>query len=55
MALIKEPINIYFSTKSVPWSEKELLDFRKIMQSIIEKNEKQKSKIARVKTKLLQH
>jgi hypothetical protein len=40
MALIKEPINIDFSTKSEPWSEKELIDFRKIMQNMKEKSEK---------------
>lgn len=55
MGLIKEPINVDFSTKSEPWSEKELADFRQIMQSIKAKNANRKNKIVRVKSKLLQH
>ena len=43
MALIKEPREADFSTKSEPWTEKELADFRKIMQSIKEKNAKKKT------------
>ena len=34
MGLIKEPKNIDFSSQSEPWTEKELLDFRKVMQEI---------------------
>lgn len=44
MGLIKEPKNVDFSTKSEPWTEKELNDFRKIMQGIKEKNAKRKIK-----------
>lgn len=32
MGLIKEPINVDFSNKSEPWTEQELLDFRKLIQ-----------------------
>lgn len=32
--LIKEPKNVDFSNKSKPWTEKELPDFRKILQEI---------------------
>lgn len=38
MGLVKEPKNIDFSTKSKPWTEKELSDFRKIMLDIKKKN-----------------
>jgi hypothetical protein len=31
MGLFKEPVNVDFSNKSEPWTEEELLDFRKIM------------------------
>jgi len=34
MGLIKEPINVDFSIKSKPWTEKELTDFRKLMSEI---------------------
>lgn len=34
MGLIKEPKNIDLSTKSEPWTENELSDFRKLMQEI---------------------
>lgn len=42
MGLIKEPKNVDLSTKSEPWTEKELADFRKIMQKIKAKNAKRK-------------
>lgn len=42
MGLIKEPINIDLSTKSVPWTESELADFRKLMQEIKKKNKNRK-------------
>lgn len=44
MGLIKEPINIDLSTKSEPWTEKELVDFRKIMLDIKAKNAKKTAK-----------
>ncbi|MBX9783862.1 MAG: hypothetical protein K2X48_11290 [Chitinophagaceae bacterium] len=51
MALIKEPKSVDFSTKSEPWNEKELADFRKIMQSIKARNSRKKIKIAGKKNK----
>lgn len=38
MGLIKEPKNVDLSTKSEPWTEQELADFRKLMQQIKAKN-----------------
>jgi hypothetical protein len=40
MGLIKEPKGIDLSTKSEPWTEQELIDFRKIMQGTKAKNAK---------------
>lgn len=40
MGLIKEPKNVDLSTKSEPWTENELADFRKLMQEIKAKNKK---------------
>ncbi len=42
MGLIKEPKHIDLSTKSEPWTETELIDFRNLMQQIKEKNTKRK-------------
>ena len=47
MGLIKEPKNIDLSTKSEPWTEEELADFRKIMQDIKAKNAKKKERALR--------
>ena len=49
MGLIKEPKNIDLSTKSEPWTEHELADFRKIMQDIKAKNAKRKERALRLK------
>ncbi len=38
MGLIKEPKHVDLSTKSEPWTESELADFRKLMQEIKDKN-----------------
>jgi len=38
MGLIKEPEEVDFSTKSEPWTEEELIDFRKLMSEIKLKN-----------------
>ena len=54
MGLIKEPKNVDLSTKSEPWTEKELADFRKIMQDIKAKNAKTKKRSLRPKTKKTQ-
>ncbi len=51
MGLIKEPKNVDLSTKSEPWTEQELSDFRKIMLSIKAKNAKRKEIALRVKSK----
>ena len=34
MGLIKEPKSIDFSTKSEPWTEEELADFRQVMKEL---------------------
>ena len=47
MGLIKEPKNVDLSTKSEPWTDKELADFRKIMQDIKAKNAKRKERSVR--------
>jgi hypothetical protein len=44
MGLIKEPKNIDLSTKSEPWTEQELIDFRKLMLDIKTKNAKPKKR-----------
>lgn len=44
MGLIKEPQYVDFSTKSEPWTEKELADFRKVMQDIRQKNRRREIK-----------
>ena len=51
MGLIKEPKNVDLSTKSEPWTEQELSDFRKIMQDIKAKNAKNKKRSLRPKSK----
>lgn len=48
--LIKEPKSIDLSTKSEPWTEKELADFRKIMLGIKDKNAKLKERSLLLKT-----
>ena len=50
MGIIKEPKNVDLSTKSEPWTEEELFDFRKIMQKIKEKNVRRKERVIRQKT-----
>ncbi len=50
MGLIKEPKNVDLSTKSEPWTEQELIDFRKIMQDIKDKNAKRKERSLRLST-----
>ncbi len=51
MGLIKEPKDVDLSTKSEPWSEQELTDFRKIMQDIKSKNAKRKDRTSLLTTK----
>ncbi len=54
MGLIKEAKNIDLSTKSEPWTEQELIEFRKIMQAIKNKNAKIKERGIAKKTKIAQ-
>ena len=54
MGLIKEPKNVDLSTKSEPWTEQELTDFRKIMQDIKEKNAKNRKRVLKSKSDKLQ-
>ena len=49
MGLIKEPKHIDLSTRSEPWTEEELADFRKLMQEIKEKNKRRKKRISAVR------
>lgn len=44
MGPIKEPKNVDLSTKSEPWTENELADFRKLMEEIKANNKKRKFK-----------
>ena len=53
MGLIKEPKNIDFSTKSEPWTETELADFRLLMQEIKSKNKKRQLKSSMLKQKIV--
>jgi hypothetical protein len=50
MGLIKEPKNVDLSTKSEPWTEQELIDFRKIMQEIKTNISKRKERSLPIKT-----
>lgn len=38
MGLIKEPKEIDFTVQSEPWTEEELIDFRKLMNELKSKN-----------------
>lgn len=38
MGLIREPKNIDFTVQSKPWTEEELVDFRKLIKEIKMKN-----------------
>ena len=51
MGLIKEPKNIDLSTKSEPWTENELADFRILMQEIKAKNKNRQLRISAKKQK----
>ena len=39
MKLAKEPKDVDFLIKSEPWTEKDLADFRRLMQKIKQKNQ----------------
>ncbi len=51
MGLIKEPKNVDLSTKSKPWTEQELADFRELMKGIKAKNAKRKERTTKSKIK----
>lgn len=51
MGLIKEPKEIDLSTKSEPWTEQELADFRKLIKEIKAKNSKTKHPVLPTKSK----
>lgn len=51
MGLIKEPKEADLSMKSEPWTEEELVDFRKIIQAVKEKKIKREGKPLRLKDK----
>lgn len=51
MALIKEPLHVDMSTKSEPWTEIELVEFRKIMQQIKDRNAKRVERQRRIRSK----
>jgi hypothetical protein len=52
MGVIKEPIHVDLSNKSEPWTEQELIDFRKIMGDIKKKNSKKKELLLKQTSKL---
>ena len=51
MGLIREPKEVDMSMKSEPWTEKELIEFRKLMQDIKAKNAKRKDRSLRLRSK----
>jgi hypothetical protein len=50
MGLVKEPLHVDFYIQSTPWTEEELVDFRKVMQELKAKYKRKKKKIAVVET-----
>jgi hypothetical protein len=54
MGLIKEPKEVDLSTKSEPWTEEELNDFRKLMNEIKLKNAKRRKIYTQTNTKAKQ-
>ena len=51
MGLIREPKEVDMSMKSEPWTEKELAEFRTIMQNIKTKNAKRKERSLKLRSK----
>lgn len=51
MGLIKEPKDVDFTIQSKPWTEKELTDFRKLMNVIKTRNRKKKISLSISKKK----
>jgi hypothetical protein len=52
MGLIRESKNANFTVQSQPWTDQELLDFRKLMNEIKAKNSKPKVKVLTKKKKV---
>jgi len=52
MGLIREPKNVDFSVQSIPWTEEELRDFRKLMHELKEKFDQKKLRAAKAKKKV---
>jgi hypothetical protein len=52
MGLIKEPKNIDFTVQSEPWTEEELIDFRKLMSELKAKAAKRKIQSSAKKKKV---
>ncbi len=51
MGLIREPKDVDFSMKSEPWTEEELIEFRKIMAKINARDARRKEKSLQKKSK----
>jgi hypothetical protein len=45
IGLVREPKDVDFTGQSTPWNEKELLDFRKLMEVLKSEKQNQNSKI----------
>jgi hypothetical protein len=52
MGLIREPKDVDFSMKSEPWTEEELVEFRKIMAKINARDARRKEKASQKKSKV---
>ena len=51
MGLIKEPKELDFTFESVPWTEEELADFRKLMAELKRKNSRSRLPLLKTKKK----
>jgi hypothetical protein len=53
MGLIKEPKNVDFSVQSKPWTEEELIEFRKLMTELKAKNKAKEIRLLKNRKKTL--
>ena len=53
MGLIREPKNVDFTVQSIPWTEEELTDFRKLMTELKAKNVRQNFRYVKARKKVL--
>jgi hypothetical protein len=53
IGLIREPKNVDFTVQSIPWTEEELTDFRKLMTELKAKNVRQNFQYFKVRKKVL--